>query len=770
MSTGSLPEVSHLTPFTVGDWLVEPKACRVSRGDTVVKLRPQLMDLLVCLSRRAGEIVLKDEILAAVWPGQYIAESGLSRCVAELRQSLHDDAHVPRIIETFPKRGYRLIAPVIWQNQAVEADTSPVALPPVAWRRRLLLPGAMVLLALGLTAVALLLRSPASALTERDTVLLADVRNTTRDPVFDDTLRLALAVNLGQAPFLRILPQEVVRSAVARTGRAPDDRVVGALALDVCRREGAAVMLAGSIAPLGTRYAVGIEAVACGSGEEVGRVLVEAESKEHVLDALGEAATRIRRRLGESRDSLTQHDVPLVRATTPSLEALKALTLGDYSRDHARLDEALTFYRRATDLDPQFAVAWARRGAAARNVSQFDESDLAFQRAYDLRDRASDPERFYIMAHYFRYVADDPRKAVETYQMWKQTYPGSPVPATNLASLYVGALGQYEAGVAEGREAVRLAPHSSIAHTTLIRGLLGLGRFSEAKQALRDAASRGASDEMWHAIAFEIAFLEDDAAGMGEHVRWAAADALQMMQMDQYRALAAACTGRFSEARQRWADAIATAARTGPPVWQAVIRVTEAEAEALLGDPRRARAAANAAVALNERPLVLLAAANAMTWTGDVARGRMLLDRFERQASGGLSLRPVSLAVARALAELRSGQPARARELIRPAAPFERSRDFSLVPLGVRASIELSSGQSAEAAATFRELVRLRGVEPMSPWIPFARLGLARALAAAGDVDGSGAAYDAFLQSWKNADPDAALLLAARQERAAIAR
>jgi DNA-binding winged helix-turn-helix (wHTH) protein/tetratricopeptide (TPR) repeat protein len=769
MSTGSLPEVSHLTPFKVGDWLVEPKACRVSRGDTVVKLRPQLMDLLVCLARRAGEIVLKDEILEAVWPGQYIAESGLSRCVAELRQSLHDDAHVPRVIETFPKRGYRLIAPVVWEEGAeVHVSTKPV--PQAGWPRRLLLPGAMALLAVGITAIALLLRSPASALTERDTVLLADVRNTTRDQLFDDTLRLALAVNLGQAPFLRILPQEVVRGAVVRTGRSPEDRVVGSLAMDVCRREGAAVMLAGSIAPMGTRYAVGIEAIACGTGEEIGRVLVVADSKERVLDALGDAATQIRRRLGESRDSLRQHDVPLVRATTPSLEALKALTLGDYSRDHAQVAEALTFYRRATELDPQFAVAWARRGAAARNVSQFDEADLAFQRAYDLRDRASDPERFYIMAHYYRYVADDPRRAVETYQVWKQTYPGSPVPPTNLASLYIGALGQYEAGVTEGQEAVRLAPHSSIAHVALIRGLLGLGRISEAKQALRNAANRGAADQIWHAVGFEIAFLEGDAAGMDEHVRSAAGDAAKAMEMDQYSALAAACTGRFIEARRRWADASASAGRTGPPIWQAVVKLAEAEAEALLGDTRRARAAAEAALAIDERPFVLMAAANVMTWTGDVTRGRLLLDRFERRPVGGLSLRPVSLAVARALAELKSGQPARARELIRPASPFERSRDFDLLPLGVRASIELSSSQPAQAATTFREIVRLRGVAPMSPWVPFARLGLARALAAAGDVNASVAAYDAFLESWKNADADMGLLSAARQERAAIAR
>jgi DNA-binding winged helix-turn-helix (wHTH) protein/tetratricopeptide (TPR) repeat protein len=754
----------------VGDWLIEPKACHASREGVVVKLRPQLTDLLVCLARRAGDIVLKDEILAEVWPGQYIAESGLSRCVAELRQSLHDAAQEPRFIETIPKRGYRLIAPVVWLEEPEVAKPAAADAPRSRRTRHLWVSAAVALLALAILGTALVLRSPASALTERDTVLLADVRNATGDRVFDDTLRLALAVNLGQAPFLRIVPQEVVRAAIVRTGRQPDERVIGPLALDVCRREGAAVMLAGSIAPLGSRYAVGIEAVACGNGEEVGRVLVEADSKERVLDALDAAATQMRRKLGESRDSLRQHGVPLVRATTPSLEALKALTLGDYARDHARLVEALTFYRRATELDPQFALAWARRGAASRNVSQYDDSRPAFQKAYELRDRASDPERFYIMAHYYRFVADDPHKAAETYKLWRRTYPGSAVPATNLASLYITALGQYDEAVIEAREAVRLAPQSSIAHSTLVSGLLGAGRIPEAKEALREAAVRGAADLLWHSLAFEVAFAEGDSAGMDEHVRWASGDAASAMQMNQYRALAAAARGRFGEARQRWADAVTTAARIGPPAWQAAIKVEEAQAEALLGDPRRARATADAALTLDGHPFTVLSAAIALAEVGDVDRAGTLVERFAGLPQGALCLKPVWVALSRALVESRAGRIERGRENLRQVEPFERSRDFGLLPLGVRASIQASAGESAEAASTFQDLLNHRGVAAMSPWVPFSQLGLARALRDAGEIEKSLAAYDAFLESWKDADADATLLLAARRERAALRR
>jgi tetratricopeptide (TPR) repeat protein len=432
------------------------------------------------------------------------------------------------------------------------------------------------------------------------------------------------------------------------------------------------------------------------------------------------------------------------------------------------LEDALTFYRRATELDPQFALAWARRGAAARNVSQYDEGGAAFRKAYELRDRASDPERFYIMAHYYRFVADDPHKALETYKVWRRTYPGSPVPPTNLASLYVSVFGQYDSGIEEAREAVRLVPHSSIAHSALVTGLLGTGRIAEAKQALREAGVSGVADLLWHSLAFEVAFAAADPAGMEEQVRWASGDTAAAMQMNQYRALAAASRGRLGEARQRWADAVSAAAQIGPPAWQAGIRVAEAQAEALLGDPHRARAAADAALELDQHSFTVLIAAIALASSGDVGRAETLLDRFNALSEGGLCLRPVWLAVARALVEAKAGRPERAGEFLRQAGPFERSRDFGLLPLGVRASMELSAGRSAEAAATLDELLRLRGVASLSPWVAFARLELARALRRSGDAARSMAAYDAFLESWKEADVDAPLLAVARRERAAM--
>jgi DNA-binding winged helix-turn-helix (wHTH) protein/tetratricopeptide (TPR) repeat protein len=492
MAAEQSEQVEFALDFRVGDWLVEPSLSRLSRNGTALRLRPQLIDLLVVLAEHAGRTVSKETILTRVWQGQHVAESGMTRCIAEIRQALGDDAHEPTLLQTIPKRGYRLVAPVVYvgsedgprdRGNATPAPSpaetplpdsppdSPRQAPAPRRTRRFpwtvwSVVGVTLLLALAWGAAGW---SRTPVLTERDTVLLADVANTTGDSAFDGTLKLALAVNLGQAPFLHILSAEHVRTALTLMGRSSDQPVLGEVALEVCRREGAAVLLAGSISRMGTHYAVGVEAIGCRSGDSIGRELLEVDSKDRVLTALETASVRLRRTLGESRASLRQYDVPIVRATTPSLEALKALSLGDYNREHARLGDALTCYRRATELDPQFAVAWARRGAAARNLGEYEESTPALQKAYELRDRVSEPERFYILGHYFRFVMDDPGKAVETYTMWKRAYPGSIVPPTNLASLYVNVFGQYDLALPEAREAVRLAPYSSLASTRLIK-------------------------------------------------------------------------------------------------------------------------------------------------------------------------------------------------------------------------------------------------------------------------------------------------------------
>lgn len=804
MPLSPAPDVPRLSPFKVGDWLIEPKPCHATHGDTVVKLRPQLVDVLVCLARRAGKIVLKDEILAEVWSGQFVAESGLSRCIAELRQVLHDDAQGPRYIETIPKRGYRLVAPVVWVQEdppetVVEPAPERVAEPEPAlsssrepgpspagaeasapatgveqvnhhghhraWRRAAWVALAIAMVVTGVTMVGRLVRSPAMLLTERDAVLLADVTNTTRDPVFDGTLRLALAVALEQTPFLRILPDGDVRATVARMGQPPDTRVVGPVALDVCRREGGAVLLAASIAPIGSRYAVGIEAIACGSGDTVARALVEADGKERVLGALAGAVTRIRQKLGESRDSLSQHEVPLERATTPSLEALKALTLGDRSRDQGRLADALTLYRQATELDPLFALAWARRGAVARNLNMRDEMLPAYRRAYDLRDRVSPPERFYIEAHYV--VDEDPEKAIEIFRAWKRMYPGSYIPPNNLAALLAGQMGRYDEALTDAREAVRLAPGSPMAYRTLALSCLGTGRHDEARQVLAAATARGIDDLNMHRLKLTMALLDGGRAAL-ERLASRPGDPMADLDTLRVRASAAMAEGRLREARRIWSEAVQRASDAGHGGRLVEIRLFQAQAEALLGDRRAARAVLQTVLSADRTPVTLVTAAVVYALMDEPTRARPLLDEIARQRGSDPFLVRVWLPSARALVEAVEGQTDAATATWQPAARFARGSDLALAPIGVGALIDMYAHRPASAATAFSDLIRLHAIEPASPWVAFARLGRARALRDSGDTAGSLEAYDTFLDSWKEADPEAPLLAAARRERAAV--
>lgn len=792
MAADPLPDTRRFDPFTVGGWLAEPRACRLSRGDTTVKLRPQLMDLLVCLARRPGDIVLKDEILAEVWASQYIAESGLSRCVAELRQHLGDDAHGPHFIETIPKRGYRLVAPVAWLpgdsgatavTGAAEAapgtgrdDPAPRAEPasagapaqtaPAAVSRGLLarhwrlatLAGVTLAVAV-LTIVGVLSTGGwggRALITERDTVMLADLANTTGDAVFDDALRLALGVNLGQAPFLRILPREAVRAALVRAGRPPDDRVTGAVALDVCRREGAAVLLAASIAPLGTSYAIGIEAVACDTGEEVWRTIEHADRKETVLAALERAATSARRTLGETRESLRQHRVPLVSATTPSLDALKALTLGDDAREHSRLDEAASFYRRATELDPQFALAWARLGVALKNVGRTEDCAPALRRAYALADRVSPPERFYITAHYHRNVTGDVDQALETYRAWRRLYPGSFTPPLNAASILVEYFGRYDEALPDALDSLRREPFSSLCANVVVWAYRGLNRVGEAVAVLDDMERRDSMDRILRVHRIELAFGAGDAAAVERESRGAEGDPLSEMTAYALRAVAATSSGRLREGRRWWAAAVAPASALGPAGVVADVRAAEALAEAVAGDPvgaggrgdgarRRRRARARSSPARRDRH-------DAARRTGHDARvdrrrprARVRAQRTGRRgavdppAPGALraraGVRPGADLRARARGtrgrphgrrrgDLREphvpahgqpGRPVRARRRSRPRARPARRRRHGGRASGLRRVPRLVGGRGPGRAAARRGHARARGAPALTP-------------------------------------------------------
>ena len=348
-------------------------------------------------------------------------------------------------------------------------------------------------------------------------------------------------------------------------------------------------------------------------------------------------------------------------------------------------------------------------------------------------------------------------------------YPGSAIPPTNLASTLSGWMGEYEAAVTEAREAVRLAPYSSLASSNLVLAYLGLGRTAEARTAVTEAVQRGQDDRLVHRSLATLALAEGDRAAFDREVRWTSGDQAAALWMLRLRALAAASAGRLHEARRLWADAIEKARESGAAERSAEVRADRAEAEALLGGAREARLAVSEGTAGRPGAALPLFSSIALALVGDSA-GARAMHRHRRTAGAvGPVVRRVWLPVARAAHLASRGETAVALDVLRPVVPFERGYSFDLIPLGVHAFIEQRAGHARQAAAAFERLVALRALVPASPWVPFARLGLARALGQAGDTARSVAVYDAFLASWKDADADAPLAIAARRERAAIA-
>lgn len=792
MTSGTSPDETRLTPFIVGDWLVEPKACRLSRGDVVVKLRPQLAELLVCLARRAGEIVLRDEILAEVWPGQYVAESGLSRCVAELRQSLQDDAQQPRFIETIPKRGYRLIAPVARLERAGPAPVLPsraastrtatddarVIVPaveapppppdarrPAAGRRRVLwIVAAVVLLAAAIVTVAVFLRSRVNVLTERDTVLLA-FENRTGDPVFDETVPLAVSIQLEQSPYLALLSPGRLHEALRMMRRPPDTPLTRQVGMDICERIGGRALIVTSIAPLGRQYAVGLDAVACGTGQVLARQQATVGGKEDVLDALQHAAVEIRRAVGESASSIERYSVPIVEATTSSLDALRAVRRGDMARAGGRNDLALGLYREAVALDADFALAYSRLGAMAAVEGPEAESLSAFERAYSLRQHVTFPERLEIEAAYHRYVTGERGRVVEALELLKQSYPTRALVRRSLAEEHTQA-GRYDAALTESLEALRLEPDSAMNLASVARSRLYLNQIPEARDAAEAAVAHGGVSPMLHVVLFQCALAAGDAALLARERAWAAEHPEAAGYSLDVEAEEAVNRGRLRESIELLQRYQALALDAGGPDTASMLRLRSARYEALCGLGAQAMRRVDAELARpGFNPALRMDAVKVAISAGAFDRAERLLDDLERDGQPGASQPGATFARAyRAAIAAHRGQPARALDLLAPLQPFELGLAFGFIPLLERGRAHALLGDWTNARLAFEKILAHSTIDSGRKLLPLAHLSLARTLARAGDTAGSRRAYEGFFERWRHADPDLPLLLEARRE------
>ena len=636
----------------------------------------------------------------------------------------------------------------------------------------------MAVLAVGLF---LYYRSTRSALGPRGSVVLADFINSTGDPVFSNTLQQALGVTLAQSPLLNILSEDNVEATLRLMERSPDTPLTAAVAREVCRRAGSAAYVSGSIASLGRQYVLQLKATDCRSGDALAMGQAAAGSKEQVLDALAKAAAGLRRKLGESLASVQKFDVPLGQATTTSLEALEAYSLGVQAYSRKGFAAALPLFHRATELDPNFALVYEDLGLAYDNAGQSVLASENLRKGYALRTRVSERERLYIEAHYARAVTGDLNKAREIYELWIATYPRDPIAYGDLA-VVLSMQGQYQRAFEENSQARSLEPVDNTWAANAVDFEMALDRFQQARAAYNEALGQKLDSDYLHSLGYDLAFLDRDAAGMAQQVAWAKGrpgveDVLLATQADTE-----AYYGHMARAHELSLKAEELARGAGEPESAAGWRSMAALREALFGETTAARADSAAALALSHGRDVTAAAGLSLALAGDRAGSGRVADDLARAFPGdtvvNLNYLP-TIRAAWAVAASSKGASktlAAAIDQLRPVIPAElgiptvSSMSLNLYPIYVRglADLGLGLGQGPEAAVEFQKIVHHPGIVMNEPIGALAHLNLARAFALSGDSGRARQAYREFLDLWKDADPNIPTLVEARAEFAKL--
>jgi tetratricopeptide (TPR) repeat protein len=602
----------------------------------------------------------------------------------------------------------------------------------------------------------------ASALTEKDTVVLADFLNTTGDAVFDGTLKQALAVQLEQSPYLNLLPESRIREALRFMGRPADERLSNDVAREICMREGAKAMLTGSIASLGTHYVITVSALNAQNGDVLAREEVEAESKEKVLKSLDRAASSLRGKLGESIGSVQKFDTPLEQATTSSLDALQAFSLGEAEHHKGEDAKAIPYLKRAVDLDPNFAMANATLGVAYNNLTQQGLAASFITKAFDLKERASEREKLYISSHYYDIVTREIEKAIEIYEQWVQTYPRETAPRDNLALRYQ-AIGQQEKALASSTEAQRIDAKDLYSYQNVADAYERLNRFDESRVVAEKAAAEVRSV---HFTLFELAFIRGDEAAQRHELERAAGQPEEPIMLWMH-ARGECAMGRLQRIRAAYAQSESASQRLGYKEFSGVILVDQAWCEAELGNLTEARQRISEALAVSQDRDTRSYAMQLLAKTGDGSRSQKIAEDLVREYPTDTLLNKVFVPLAQATSDLQRNQPAQAVARLEAATPYELGSGPGASGYAInyiRGEAFLRSKQGAKAAAEYQKILDHRGVDPLDVGYSLSRLGLGRAYALEGNTTAAKSAYQDFFAAWKDADPDVPILKQAKME------
>ncbi|MGC1294453.1 MAG: hypothetical protein WA869_05370 [Alloacidobacterium sp.] len=618
-------------------------------------------------------------------------------------------------------------------------------------------------------------RTQVKALTEKDTIVLADFANATGDPVFDGTLRQGLSVQLEQSPFLSIISDEQVQQTLRLMGQPVDAKLIPTIAREVCQRTQSAAVLDGSIARIGTQYLLTLKAVNCESGKTLASTEAKASDENHVLDALGNVSVEIRNKLGESLSTIQKFDTPLEQATTPSLEALKAYSSGMQTLRTKGTDAATPFFKRAVELDPNFAVAYAYLGIMASTTLEPGLSVEYRTKAYELRDRASEAEKYWITATYHKGVTGNIPKATEACDLWIQNYPRAEMPHLYLGAAVLPVIGQYERAVEESAEGMRLRPDYAIAYAFRIVSYRALNRFDEAKATYAQATERKLHVPYMDFVMYNLAFAQNDSARMAQHAAKLAALPKWQHQILNMESDTAAYSGHLREARELSRRAMDSAKRGGEKDAPALYSGTSGMREAWFGNTDEARRRASAALKLSTGRDLQYFAALAFAYARDDARAKALADDLDKRFPEDTIVQFNYLPSVRGKLAINKGNPSGAIESLSASVPYElgatRAIDLdwtAMFPVFVRGEAYLAARRGSEAAAEFQKILDHRGLVLNQPIGALAHLGLGRAYVLQGDIPKAKAAYQDFLTLWKGADPDIPILNQARAEYAKL--
>jgi len=619
--------------------------------------------------------------------------------------------------------------------------------------------------------------SRAPAITDRDTILLADFVNTTGDTDFDGTLKQGLRVQLEQSPYINIFPEDRARETLGLMERSRDEKITRALGREICQRRGIKVLMVSTIASLGRNYVITLEAVNSQSGESVAQQQTEAEGKEQVLQTLGRAATEIRKKLGESMASIQKFDVPIEQATTASLAAFKDFILGVELRRQGKYAESLPPFKRAVELDGEFALAHLQLGTSYRDLRNLALGNKYLERAYQLRDRVSERERLEIAATYFRHITGEVDKRIEMTSLMTRTYPQDPY-VYHLHGNSLMIAGEFEQAAGAYSTALRLDADYSLPRANLALALIGLERFDEAQAVIKQGMDRGLDPNGFYKRLYLIAFLKGDTQSMERQIEWFTGRPDEY-QIRELQARSFAFAGRRREASKSLAQAASLAEARGLPAEKARILSNEINLSATFGLTQLADQQAVTLLGLLEKEnispeelqpsLIGQLDSQPLAWTfalcGDAGRAQTLSEDFAKKFPQDTIHNSVWLPIVRATLELKRGPGTamdRAVQLLPPSRQYEAALNFR--PTWVRGRAYLQAKNGALAAAEFQRIIEHRGWDVLSPLWPMAHLGLARAAVLQGDVAKGRKAYEDFFGFWKEADADLPVLIEARRE------